>query len=48
MSTPSVAIVGGGLAGSLCALILRNRGARPVVFDAGRRVGGRLGGGVQV
>lgn len=33
---PRVAVVGGGLTGSLCSLVLRMRGARPVVFDAGR------------
>ncbi len=44
---PRVAIVGGGLAGSLCALVLRSRGAVPVVFDAGRRtLGGRIAGGL--
>ena len=42
----SVAIVGGGLAGTMCALIARSRGLRPVIFDAGRRgLGGRLAGG---
>ena len=32
---PRIAVVGGGLAGSLCSLVLRMRGARPVVIDAG-------------
>lgn len=46
MSSPRVAVVGGGLAGSLCALVLRSRGATPTIFDAGRRrIGGRLAGG---
>lgn len=46
-STPRVAIVGGGLAGSLCALVVRNRGMIPIIFDAGRRcLGGRLAGGL--
>jgi predicted NAD/FAD-dependent oxidoreductase len=39
---PRIAVVGGGLAGSLCSLVLRMRGARPVVIDAGR---GSLGHG---
>jgi hypothetical protein len=43
-----VAVVGGGLAGCLGALILRSRGLRPTIFDAGRRSpGGRLLGGRQ-
>eukprot|EP00928_Gymnodinium_smaydae_P039363 TRINITY_DN26906_c0_g1_i1.p1 TRINITY_DN26906_c0_g1~~TRINITY_DN26906_c0_g1_i1.p1 ORF type:complete len:448 (-),score=115.03 TRINITY_DN26906_c0_g1_i1:73-1416(-) len=40
---PRVAVVGGGIAGSLCALVLRSRGVQPVIFDAApRRLGGRL------
>ena len=46
MAAPRVAIVGGGLAGTMCALIARSRGLRPVIYDAGRRgPGGRLAGG---
>ena len=45
---PRVAIVGGGVAGSLCGLILRSRGLQPTIFDRGtRRIGGRLAGGVE-
>ena len=41
-----VAIIGGGLTGSLAAMSVRAvSGAQTVVFDAGRRVGGRVGGG---
>ena len=39
-----VAVIGGGIAGSLAALALRGRGATPVIYDMGRRAGGRLGG----
>ena len=43
---PRVAIIGGGLAGSLAALVLRSRNCVPTIFDAGRRSpGGRLLGG---
>jgi NADPH-dependent 2,4-dienoyl-CoA reductase/sulfur reductase-like enzyme len=45
---PRIAVIGGGVAGSLASLVLRNRGALPVVFDAGsRQPGGRVGGGRQ-
>jgi hypothetical protein len=48
MTAPRVAVIGGGIAGSLCALVLRNRGVHPVIFDQGRNVlGGRLGGTVR-
>ena len=41
-----VAIVGGGLAGSLAALVARSRGLKPTIFDAGKRsAGGRIAGG---
>ena len=41
-----VAVIGGGLAGSLAAMSLRAvSGYTPVVFDSGKRVGGRVGGG---
>mmetsp|Transcript_15852 Transcript_15852/g.18705 ORF Transcript_15852/g.18705 Transcript_15852/m.18705 type:complete len:439 (+) Transcript_15852:58-1374(+) len=47
MSSPRIAVVGGGISGTLCSLILRNRGLTPVVFDKGhRQSGGRLGGGM--
>ena len=45
-SAASVAVVGGGIAGCLASLVLRSRGLRPTIFDAGRRnPGGRLLGG---
>ncbi|KAL3904157.1 MAG: hypothetical protein SGILL_010178 [Bacillariaceae sp.] len=46
---PRVAVVGGGLAGTLCSLVLKNRGLQPVLIDAGTNgVGGRLrNGGAQ-
>jgi len=45
---PRVAVIGGGIAGSLCALVLRSRGAVPVVIDRGKRqAGGRVAGGGQ-
>ena len=46
MSAPHVAVIGGGLCGSLAALVLRSRGLTPVVLDAGKRqLGGRFAGG---
>ena len=43
-----VGVVGGGLSGSLCALVLKSRGLNPLVLDAGTRgTGGRFGGGRQ-
>ena len=42
MSGPRVAVVGGGLAGSLAALVLRSRGLRATVLEARPRPGGRL------
>ncbi len=43
---PRVAIVGGGLAGSLCALVLKSRGIEPTILERSRRAaGGRLLGG---
>jgi predicted NAD/FAD-dependent oxidoreductase len=43
MAHPRIAVIGGGLAGSLCSLVLRNRGFQPTLIDAGRSgVGGRL------
>jgi predicted NAD/FAD-dependent oxidoreductase len=48
-AAPRVAVVGGGLAGTLCSLVLKNRGIHPVLIDAGTNgVGGRLrNGGAQ-
>ncbi|WP_228129180.1 FAD-binding oxidoreductase [Pusillimonas sp. T7-7] len=50
-----VAVIGGGYAGTCCALTLANAGARPVVFEAGAlgqgastRSGGQVSGGVNV
>lgn len=46
VASPRVAVVGGGIAGSMCALVLRSRGLTPTILDMGRRVpGGRLAGG---
>jgi predicted NAD/FAD-dependent oxidoreductase len=48
MSQPRVAVVGGGIAGTLCSLVLKNRGFHPVLIDQGSRgLGGRLRGGAQ-
>mmetsp|Transcript_24516 Transcript_24516/g.43497 ORF Transcript_24516/g.43497 Transcript_24516/m.43497 type:complete len:435 (-) Transcript_24516:3544-4848(-) len=49
MSQPRVAVVGGGIAGTLCSLVLKNRGVRPVLIDGGKSgMGGRLrNGGAQ-
>lgn len=47
MSQPRVAVVGGGIAGTLCSLVLRNRGQHPVLLDGGYQMGGRLRGGAQ-
>lgn len=41
---PRIAVVGGGIAGTLASLVLRNRGAIPVIIDQGQDVGGRLRG----
>ncbi|KAL6006847.1 hypothetical protein ACLOJK_032343 [Asimina triloba] len=41
---PSVAIIGGGMAGILCALALEKRGIRSTIFDTGAHgLGGRMG-----
>ncbi|XP_057963253.1 uncharacterized protein LOC131154467 isoform X2 [Malania oleifera] len=41
---PVVAVVGGGMAGMICALTLGNRGIRSTVFDTGiHGLGGRMG-----
>jgi len=43
-AAPKVAVIGGGISGSLCAVALRQHGLEPVIFDKGRRsLGGRLG-----
>lgn len=39
---PEIAIVGAGLAGIACARVLSQQGRRVVLFDKGRRPGGRL------
>ncbi len=39
---PSVAVIGGGLAGLVAARRLTAGGARPVIYEARRRVGGRV------
>ena len=40
-SPDRVVVIGGGLAGLSAAHELRNRGIRPVVFEASDRLGGR-------
>ncbi|OEU22401.1 hypothetical protein FRACYDRAFT_232556 [Fragilariopsis cylindrus CCMP1102] len=49
MAQPRVAVVGGGIAGTLCSLVLKHRGIEPILIDAGRSgMGGRLrNGGAQ-
>lgn len=48
-----IAVIGGGIAGTLCSLVLKNRGLHPVLVDAGTNgngngIGGRLrNGGAQ-
>jgi monoamine oxidase len=39
---PSVTIVGGGIAGLTCALILRDKGFTSTVYEASGRLGGRM------
>jgi monoamine oxidase len=39
---PSIAIVGGGIAGLTCALALADRGIASTVYEASGRVGGRM------
>ncbi|MGY2060872.1 FAD-dependent oxidoreductase, partial [Nocardia gipuzkoensis] len=45
MSTPRIAIVGGGPAGLMCARILQGHGIEPVVYDADDAVDSRDPGG---
>ena len=46
MAQPRIAVIGGGIAGSLCSLVLKNRGLNPIILDAGKRqLGGRLSSG---
>ncbi len=42
MSSPRIAIIGAGLAGLAAARHLKENGLSPVVFEAGRRPGGRF------
>jgi monoamine oxidase len=39
---PSIAIVGGGIAGVTCALYLRDKGYASTVYEASGRIGGRM------
>ena len=39
---PSIAIVGGGIAGLTCALYLRDKGLASTVYEASGRLGGRM------
>lgn len=39
---PSIAIVGGGIAGLTCALTLRDKGYASTVYEAAGRIGGRM------
>jgi len=39
---PSIAIVGGGIAGVTCALYLRDKGLASTVYEASGRIGGRM------
>ncbi|MDI3287005.1 NAD(P)/FAD-dependent oxidoreductase [Polyangium sp. 15x6] len=40
--SPTIAIVGGGVAGLTCALALRDRGLSATVYEASGRIGGRM------
>eukprot|EP00977_Amphora_coffeiformis_P019307 scaffold7149_cov196-Amphora_coffeaeformis.AAC.2 len=44
-AVPRIAVIGGGLSGTLCSLVLHHRGLAPVVWDQGRNLGGRLSAG---
>jgi monoamine oxidase len=39
---PSIAVVGGGIAGLTCALYLRDKGYASTVYEASGRIGGRM------
>ena len=39
---PTIAMVGAGIAGLNCALILADKGLRPSVYEASGRTGGRI------
>ncbi len=41
-ANPSIAIIGGGIAGLTCALTLLDRGIESTVFEASDRIGGRM------
>jgi monoamine oxidase len=41
-SSPSVAIVGAGIAGLTAALVLHDRGVTPAIYEASTRLGGRM------
>lgn len=44
-SSPRIAVVGGGIAGTLCSLVLKNRGMSPTIIDLGKNgLGGRMRG----
>lgn len=44
MSSPRIAVIGGGIAGSICSTVLRQSGAELTIFDMGRKsAGGRFG-----
>lgn len=43
-AVPRIAVIGGGLSGTLCSLVLQHRGLAPTVLDRGRHLGGRLAG----
>jgi len=43
--SPRIAVIGGGISGTLASLVLRNRGFSPLLIDRGKSgLGGRLRG----
>jgi hypothetical protein len=42
LENPSIAVIGAGVAGSVCAYFLKKNGFNPIVIEKSRRVGGRL------
>ena len=42
MKAEQIGIIGAGMAGLSCARQLAHSGLRPVIFDKGRGIGGRL------